>query len=393
MAEPSPVASFRMPRVLFGPGARARLGEVATELGVARPLIVTDEFHAGNGVADELAAHLRAAGSEVAIFSGSVPDPTVASVDAAVDAARAHGADAVVGLGGGSPLDTAKAVALLVARGGAMRDYKAPVVTSGATLPVVAVPTTAGSGSEATQFTIITDDTGAATEKMLCAGPAFLPAVAVVDPQLTASMPPRLTADTGVDALTHAVEAYVSRKATPLSDTFALRAIGLVGQSLVPAYRDGSDAEARERMMLASLLAGIAFSNASVALVHGMSRPIGAHFGIAHGLSNALLFAEVTRFSLPGAVSRYAECARALGAASSGTPDPEAAEALVTAIEDLVATLGVPAAGTLVDRAAWDAAIPTMAQQALASGSPANNPVVPSDAEIREIYARLMRGA
>lgn len=390
MIEPPTVASFRMPRVLFGAGVRARLGEVATELGFSRPLIVTDEFHAGTGVAAELAGHLRAAGADVAVFSGSVPDPTVASVDAAVDAARAHGADAVVGLGGGSPLDTAKAVALLVARGGVMRDYKAPVVTSGATLPIVAVPTTAGSGSEATQFTIITDTSGATAEKMLCAGPAFLPAVAVVDPELTSSMPPRLTADTGVDALTHAVEAYVSRKATPLSDTFALRAIGLVGQSLVAAYRDGADADARERMMLASLLAGIAFSNSSVALVHGMSRPIGAHFGIAHGLSNALLFAEVTRFSLPGAEGRYADCARALGAAAAGTPDTAAAAALVTALESLNATLGVPATGTLVDAGAWHAAIPTMAAQALASGSPANNPVVPTDAEIRDLYARLV---
>jgi alcohol dehydrogenase len=225
---------------------------------------------------------------------------------------------------------------------------------------------------------------------MLCAGPAFLPAVAVVDPQLTASMPPRLTADTGVDALTHAVEAYVSRRATALSNTFALRAMGLVARSLVRAYRDGADAAARSDMMLASLLAGVAFSNASVALVHGMSRPIGAHFGIAHGLSNALLFAEVTRFSLAGAEGRYADCARALGAAPGDARDADAAAALVPTLENLCTTLGVPAAATLVDPAAWRAAIPVMAEQALASGSPANNPVVPTHDEIAALYERVI---
>lgn len=387
MTETNPAAALRVPRILFGAGARTRLGEVIAELGATRPLIVTDEFHAATGVAAALAALLPDAA--VAVFSGAVPDPTVSSVDAAVAAARTHDADAIIGLGGGSPLDTAKAVALLALRGGRMRDYRAPAVTGGTALPVVAIPTTAGSGSEATQFTIITDDTGDAAEKMLCAGPVFLPAVAIVDPELTTSMPPRLTADTGVDALTHAVEAYVSRKATPLSDTFALRAIGLVGGSLVRAYRDGSDAAARSDMMLASLLAGIAFSNASVALVHGMSRPIGAHFGIAHGLSNALLFAEVTRFSLLGAVDRYADCARAFGVATAATPNAQAAESLVTAIDELVATLDVPSAAALVDVAAWTAAIPVMAEQALASGSPANNPVVPTHAEISALYARL----
>jgi len=384
---PATATSFRTPRrILFGPDARLQIGDAAREIGVTRPLIVTDEFHAGNGVADELVTLLAAAGATAAVFPGSVPDPTTGSVAAAVAAAAVHRADAVIGLGGGSPLDTAKAVALLAVRGGEMRDYKAPAITTGAALPIIAVPTTAGSGSEATQFTIITDDTGTDAEKMLCAGPVFLPTIAVVDPRLTASMPPRLTADTGIDALTHAVEAYVSRKATPLSDTFALRAMRLIGESLVDVYRNGSDADARERMMLASLLAGIAFSNSSVALVHGMSRPIGAHFHIAHGLSNALLFAEVTRFSLPGATGRYADCARALGVARDETPHAEAASALLAAIEDLVATLDVPAAATLADAAAWRAATPQMAEQALASGSPVNNPVVPTHAEIVAIY-------
>lgn len=383
------VTSFRIPdRVLVGGGARRRTGEVVAEFGVERPLIVTDRFLAGNGTAEEVAHALRSAGLAPTVWDGTVPDPTASSVEASVEAARAHGADSIIGLGGGSPMDTAKATAMLLARGGAMRDYKAPVVSTGHVLPVVAIPTTAGSGSEATQFTIITDD--ANHEKMLCAGPAFLPRAAIVDFELTMSMPARLTADTGVDALTHAIEAYVSRKANPLSDTFALRAIRLVGEHLVTAYRDGSNAAAREAMMLASLQAGIAFSNASVALVHGMSRPIGAHFGIAHGLSNALLFAEVTRFSLPGAVSRYADCARALGAAPADSDDETASRALVEALERLVADVAVPHILDLgVDPGTWAASLDEMASQALASGSPANNPVVPDHGQIVAIYERI----
>ena len=383
------MSTFRTPhRILFGAGVRGEIGDVVRELGLQRPLIVTDPFHAGNGVADELAGILTAAGLAVAVFSETVPDPTVDSVDDGVLAAHAHSADAVIGLGGGSPLDTAKAIALLAVRGGSMRDFKAPTVTTGDALPIVAVPTTSGSGSEATQFTIITD--AANSEKMLCPGPVFLPKVAVVDFELTLSMPQRLTADTGVDALTHAIEAYVSRKATAMSDVFALRAMTLVADNLVAAYEDGGNRAARENMMLGALLAGIAFSNSSVALVHGMSRPIGAQFHIAHGLSNAVLFAEVTRYSLPGALARYADCARAIGAATPDDSDETAAEALVAAIEQLVAVLAVPGLPALgVTAEAWEAALSDMAEQALASGSPANNPVVPSAEEIVGIYERV----
>jgi alcohol dehydrogenase class IV len=377
------VASFRLPRLLVGSGARRRIAEAVQELGVSRPLIVTDPFHAGNGVADELVALLRAGGAQPVLFADTVPDPSTSAVAAGLGVALAENADAVIGVGGGSPIDTAKAIALLAVSGGEMRQYKAPVQTVGGALPIIAVPTTAGSGSEATQVTVITDD--ATAEKMMCAGPAFLPHTAIVDVDLTLTMPPRLTADTGIDALTHAVEAYVSRRASAISDTFALRAIGLVRGSLEAAYADGSDTRARENMMLASLLAGAAFSNASVALVHGMSRPIGARFGIAHGLSNALLFPAVTRFSLSGAADRYADCARALGLPADGT-------ALVDELERLNTVLDVPRLTDLgVAREAWDAAIPVMTEQAIASGSPANNPTVPSAEEIAELYARVFR--
>ncbi|MFJ9460719.1 iron-containing alcohol dehydrogenase [Kitasatospora sp. NPDC101447] len=383
------VASLSLPRILrVGPGAAEELGDVILGLGLNRPLVVTDAFLVGTGAAERLTATLHKAGLHPRVFSDTVPDPTTASLAAGVKALDEHEADSVIGFGGGSPMDTAKALALLGVQGGHMRDFKAPRVNVGPALPVIAVPTTAGSGSEATQFTIITDS--ATDEKMLCLGPAFLPLAAVVDVELTMSMPPRLTADTGIDALTHAVEAYVSRKANPFSDSLALTAIGTIGRHLRRAYADGSDAEAREAMMLAATQAGIAFSNSSVALVHGMSRPIGAHFHVAHGLSNAMLFPAVTAFSVSAAPGRYADCARALGAATAADSDDAAADKLVDALRVLCRDLEVPTPRVYgVDEAAWKRLTPLMAEQALASGSPANNPVVPTAEQIQDLYARI----
>ncbi|MFE2449040.1 iron-containing alcohol dehydrogenase, partial [Streptomyces sp. NPDC059426] len=357
-------------------------------LGVSRPLLVTDAFLVGTGAAERLTATLRKAGLHPRLFSGTVPDPTTDSLASGLEALHDHQADAVIGFGGGSPMDTAKALALLGLQGGHMRDYKAPRMNLGPALPVIAVPTTAGSGSEATQITVITDS--ATDEKMLCMGPAFLPLAAVVDAGLTMSMPPRLTADTGIDALTHAVEAYVSRKANPFSDALALTAIETIGRHLRRAYADGGDTEAREAMMLAATQAGIAFSNSSVALVHGMSRPIGGHFHIAHGLSNAMLFPAVTAFSVHAAPGRYADCARALGAATTTDDDTAAAAKLVDALSRLCHDLAVPTPHDYgIDHDEWNRLTPLMAEQALASGSPANNPVVPTTDEIQDLYNRI----
>ncbi|BDH57568.1 iron-containing alcohol dehydrogenase [Tsukamurella sp. PLM1] len=380
-------AQIGLPRRLaVGGGALADTGRLVRDLGYSRPVVVTDAFLQRQGTADRLVAALTEAGCTVAVFDGTVPDPTTDSLVPGLDVVRGHDADCVIGLGGGSPLDTAKALAVLAAGGGTMRDYKAPTVTTGPALPVIAVPTTAGSGSEATQFSIITDS--ASDEKMLCPGPAFLPVAAVVDYELTLSMPARLTADTGVDALTHAIEAYVSRKANPFADGFALTAIRTISATLRRVYADGADRAAREAMMLAATQAGVAFSNSSVALVHGMSRPIGAHFHVAHGLSNAMLLPAVMQFSVDSAPARYADCARAYGL--SGDSDAALAQGLVTAIEQLCVDLAVPTPSAYgIDRARWDELSPLMAEQALASGSPGNNPRVPDAAEIVELYAEV----
>lgn len=383
------VADIALPRLAkIGAGAINELGSVVAQLGIRRPVLVTDRYLDETGQAERLVKILQAEGADAAVFSGAVPDPTASSLTAGLEAVRGHDADGVIGFGGGSPMDTAKALAVLSANGGSISEYKAPGSYAGPALPVVAVPTTAGSGSDSTQFTVITDDE--TDEKMLCPGLSFLPIAIVVDFELTLSMPPRLTADTGVDALTHAIEAYVSRRASPFSDALALAAMKAISRHLRRAYADGADKAARESMMLAATQAGMAFSNSSVALVHGMSRPIGGHFHVAHGLSNAMLLPAVTKFSVDAAVDRYADCAKAMGLVDDTTASRAAADALVDELTQLCADVEVPTPGSYgIDQAQWEDRLGTMADQALASGSPANNPRVPTHGEIVALYREI----
>jgi alcohol dehydrogenase class IV len=322
------------------------------------------------------------------VFSDTVPDPTSDAVEGGVRAFVAGRHDSLVSLGGGSPIDTAKAIGMLVANGGHPRDYKVPNPIPKAGPPHVAIPTTAGTGSEVTRFTVITDS--ARDEKMLIAGSTLLPSAAVLDYELTLTMPKRLTADTGTDSLTHAIEAYVSRKANRFSDTFALAAMKTIWAELPTAFNEPGNRKAREAMMLAATLAGVAFSNASVALVHGMSRPIGAFFHVPHGLSNAMLLPAVTKFSVEAAPERYADCARTMGVAG---PDDSTATAIAKLIEGLFrrnAELEVPSPKKYgISEQKYFEAIPVMAAQALASGSPQNNPRVPTADEITQLYKEI----
>lgn len=357
---------------------------------LANPFIITDAFLSDQPFMRRILDGLESAGMHYEVYNGVQPDPATDSVGKAVEVMRSGSFDCVVGIGGGSPMDTAKAVALLGSRGGEMRDYKAPVLTDRPTLPLIAVPSTAGSGSECTRFTVITDST--TDEKMLCTGMAFLPTIALVDYQLTMAMPPRLTADTGIDALVHAIEAYVSRRANPFTDDMALTAMRAIFGNIRTVYTDPKNEDARAAMMLGATQAGIAFSNSSVALVHGMSRPIGAHFHVAHGLSNAMLMPAVTEFSAGAAIPRYAACARAMGIAQPGGQDQEAAHQLVEELHVLNRDLDVPGPREYgIAEDAWRERIPTMAKQALASGSPDNNPRVPSIQQIEDLYHSLWR--
>jgi alcohol dehydrogenase class IV len=382
-------ASIALPRIMrVGGGASREIGAVLQGLGLNRPLIVTDKFLLSHGQVGRLKTALGSSGIAAEVFADTVPDPTVATVEAGLAALKAGDFDCVVGFGGGSPIDSAKAIAVLGRHGGAMHDYKAPHQMDRPGLPIIAVPTTAGTGSEATRFTVITDET--TDEKMLCIGLAFLPVAALVDYELTLTKPLRLTADTGVDALTHAIEAYVSRRANPFSDSLALAAMKAIATNLRTVCREPDNRPAREAMMLAATQAGIAFSNASVALVHGMSRPIGAFFHVPHGLSNAMLLPVVTAFSAGAALGRYADCARAMGVASEHDADEPAVSNLLQELAQLNRDLSVPSPRAYgIDERRWQELLPVMAGQALASGSPANNPRIPSASEIEDLYRQV----
>jgi len=378
-----------LPRIMqVGAGASQETGAILSALDCHRPLIVTDKMMVQLGYVARIQDSLAALNIVADVFDDTVPEPTVSSIQAGVERVRNGNYDAIIAVGGGSPIDSAKAIAILGKYGGVMRDYKFPRLVSEPGLPIIAIPTTAGTGSEATRFTIITDETS--DEKMLCVGVGFMPTAALVDYELTLSLPPRTTADTGIDALTHAMESYVSKKASLYSDSQALAAMKLLGPNLRRAYHDGSDRQAREAMMLGSTLAGVAFSNASVALVHGMSRPIGAFYHVPHGLSNAMLLPAVTEFSIPAAPDRYADCARAMGVAEVADSDEVANSKLMTELHAINAELQVPSPEQFgISREHFFGNLETMAEQALASGSPGNNPRVPSAAEIIEIYKAL----
>ncbi len=378
-----------LPRILqVGAGASQQAGAIVKALECQRPLIVTDKMMVQLGYVARIQESLTALGIVSDVFDATVPEPTVSSIQAGVEMVRDGNYDSIIAIGGGSPIDSAKAISILGKYGGVMRDYKFPRIVSEPGLPIIAIPTTAGTGSEATRVTIITDETN--DEKMLCVGIGFMPTAALVDYELTLSLPARTTADTGIDALTHAMEAYVSKKASLYSDTQAIAAMKLLAPNLRRAFHDGSDQQAREAMMLGSTLAGVAFSNASVALVHGMSRPIGAFYHVPHGLSNAMLLPAVTEYSIPAAPARYADCARAMGVAEVSDSDEQANAKLMTELYAINEELQVPTPEQFgISREHYFGNLEVMAEQAIGSGSPGNNPRVPSAEEIIQIYKKL----
>jgi alcohol dehydrogenase class IV len=382
-------AKIVLPRVLqIGAGASSEVGPILKSLGLNNPLIVTDKVMVLLGYIEGLQKSLVESEISADVFDDTVPEPTVASIQAGVKQVRNGNYDCVIALGGGSPIDSAKAIAILGKYGGEMRDYKFPRIVDEPGLPVIAIPTTAGTGSEVTRVTIISDEI--TDEKMMCLGIGFMPTVALVDYELSISVPARTTADTGIDAMTHAIEAYVSTKASAYTDTQAIAAMKLIGPNLRKVYHNGGDRDAREQMMLGSTLAGAAFSNASVALVHGMSRPIGAAYHVPHGLSNAMLLPAVTEFSIPAAAERYADCARAIGVANESDNTEVANNKLMDELYALNKELQVPSPEEFgIEREHFFNNMQTMAEQALASGSPANNPRAPNAEEIIELYKKL----
>ncbi|MBN7773633.1 iron-containing alcohol dehydrogenase [Clostridium aminobutyricum] len=373
-------------QIIFGKDALEDSKDIINTFG-HKALIVTGSSRTSGEYAKQVTEVLEALGVAYTVFNGISGEPTDRMITDGVTVYRQEQCDFLIGIGGGSPLDAMKAIAILAAKGGEIADYLGKEVNESVP-PMVAIPTTAGTGSEATQFTIVTDTK--TQVKMLLKGSSFMPTLAVVDPRYTISMPQETTVATGMDALTHAVEAYTSRKAQPLSDNFAISAVKRIFAYLSTAFHDGRNTEAREQMALAALEAGIAFNNSSVTLVHGMSRPIGALFHVPHGLSNTMLIKECLNFALEGAYERFGELGRQIGAADKKDSDKEASEKFLQAISDLCRECQVPTLEEYgIDREEFFGAIEKMAEDAIKSGSPSNTkkPVVKD--ELVQIYKSL----
>jgi alcohol dehydrogenase class IV len=381
------LATINIPSaVVVGSGASQEVATHAKRLGARRALLVTDSFLVQNGVAERIINPLQASGISVNVFSDIQPDPTVQNVQDGLRAFGESGSEVIVALGGGSPIDAAKAISIMATNQPPLSQYMGYHKIPRPGVPLIAIPTTAGTGSEVTKVTVITDQE--THVKMMMLDYHLLPTVALVDYELTLTMPQGLTAHVGVDTLTHAIEAYVSRKANAITDPIALACVKLVADNLYTAWSEPDNHEVRSAMAVAAAQGGMAFSNSSVCLVHGMSRPIGALYHIPHGLSNAILLPAVTRFSIPGALARYAVIARVMGYAAANDDDESAAGALVEGLEQLNSRLQVPRLRdcVTVDKETVEASLPKMAADALASGSPQNNPVVPTAEQIIELY-------
>ena len=353
-----------------------------------KAFVVTDATMVKLGNADSLLKVLDKEGIEYSVFPEVNFEPNDLIVKQGAEAYKASGCDFLIALGGGSPIDTAKAISILLASDAALSSYMGKIIDIERP-GLVAIPTTAGTGSEATKFTIIND-----TEtkvKMLLTGPCLIPDLAIIDPMFTISAPKSVTAHTGIDALCHALESYTSRKAQPLSDTFALSAIKRIFGNLRTCYNEGNNTEARIQMSLAALEAGISFNNSSVTIVHGMSRPMGALFHVPHGLSNAMLLKECMDFAVKGAYDRFADVSRYLGLSDS-TDDKEAAEVFLKELSSLLYDLHVPTMSEYgIDKEEYFSNIDKMAHDAFASGSPSNTIRETSVEDMKELYKQIYR--
>ncbi|MBQ2577547.1 MAG: iron-containing alcohol dehydrogenase [Lachnospiraceae bacterium] len=354
-----------------------------------KALIVTGGHTLKTGAMDRLTENLQTGGLTWEIFHEIGGEPTEEMIQKGAALYRDSSCDMIIGLGGGSPLDSAKAIAVYATDGTAFCRYGGQIPDR-TYPPTVLIPTTAGTGSEATRFFCVTDTS--TNEKLLLSGEALLPRIAIIDPTFTMTAPPAVTAATGMDALTHAIEAYTSRRSNPLTDLYATDAIKRIFQYLPIAYQNGSDRIAREELAIAAYEAGICISNASVTLVHGMSRPIGALFHVPHGMSNAMLITECLQFASSGCIDRFGALGRLIHAASPEENDQHATEAFLCSLQRLCQTLEIPTLREYgIDEDEFIANSSKMATDALASLSPANTIRPVSRENILEIYRKLWK--
>jgi alcohol dehydrogenase len=373
------------PRVLIGADSRAGVAQEARGLGWSCILLVSDPFHEKAGRTSEITELLSKAGLETSVYSGVTGEPDTEMVIQGLRQFKADKCDGIIALGGGSVIDTAKTISVLALNDGTVQQFMGTDNVAKPGVGVIALPTTSGTGTEATRVVVIADSKS--NLKMSGRSKAYVPSVAILDYKLTMSMPKPLTAASGIDALTHAIEAYVSKQADDFTDLLALSAVRLIWGSIRQAWYDGSDEYARQNMLMGSFQAGIAFSNSSVGLVHSMSEPLGACFHVPHGLSNAMLLPAVTKFSVAGAVSRYAEVARCMDIADSSTADEECCQELIDGLLKLNKELEIPSPHSFgIEPTLYEDNIEKMTNDAAAAGSTANNPVIPTADQIKDIY-------
>ena len=355
---------FQTPtKIISGIGSTAEIIKELNDLHAKKVLLITDPGLVQAGVAQQVVEMLKQAAVEVEIFDAVEPDPSIQVATKAAEMAKNVKANVLIALGGGSAIDTAKSAALLVTNGGYLKDYAGVNKVVKPILPLIAVPTTAGTGSEVTIFAVMSDPEK--QEKFTISGALIAPAVAVLDPLLTLKLPPSVTAFTGMDALTHAIEAFTSSIAQPPTDALALSAIKLVLKHLPVAVGRGDNIKARDGMLQASLLAGIAFNNAFLGLAHAIASPLGGHFHVPHGLANAVMLPYVMEYNLPTAVRRYAEIGRALGLQAVGDTPRAVAEKTVAAITQLARDINIPE--KLSNIGAKEELLPLVARDALKS--------------------------
>jgi alcohol dehydrogenase class IV len=378
---------FMLPgRTMLGADALESSEHVIKSLG-KKAFIVTGKIVTETGLVSILTGYLDRWKIDHQVFNDITGEPTDEMVLAGVSAYKESQCDFIIGIGGGSPLDSAKAIGAMTALEGSISDYMG-VEMKGDFPALVLIPTTAGTGSETTKFTVIKDTNKGI--KMLLKGDDLLPKVAIIDPKLTVTAPKSITAATGMDALTHAVESYISRKANSLTDTYALSAIRRIFQYLPLAYEDGSDMKAREEMAIAAFEAGVCINNASVTIVHGMSRPIGALFHIPHGISNAMLISDCLSYVADGCYDRFTDMAKAIGAAKEEDDEKEACEAFLVALGKLCGQCNIPKIKEYgIQKEDFEAAFDKMASDAMASGSPSNTRKEIGEEDLIKIYSRL----
>ena len=373
------------PRVIVGADARSSLAQEARSLGWLRVLVVSDPFHEKAGRTSEITKLLGRVGLETSVYSGVSGEPDTEMVIQGLKQFKADKCNGIVALGGGSVIDTAKTISVLAVNDGTVQQFMGTDAVPKPGMGVIALPTTSGTGSEATRVVVIADSQS--NLKMSGRSNAYVPDVAILDYKLTMSMPKPLTAASGIDALTHAIEAYVSKQANDFTDVLALSAVRLIRNSIRKAWHDGSDEDARQNMLMGSFQAGIAFSNSSVGLVHSMSEPLGACFHVPHGLSNAMLLPAVTKFSVKGALSRYAEIARCMDFANNSMADEECCQMLIDGLLQINRELEIPSPKSFgIEKILYEDNIEKMTKDAAEAGSTSNNPIIPTIEQIKEIY-------